>query len=170
MTDMWTPPPPRQDSAAPKRRRRGLAVGTALVGAGVITGTILGASALSSAATTSPSTTSSSTTTSSAASSSTSAAEATEKHGAGLDLSGTVTAVGTSEVTIKTSSGTTVYKVDSNSDIDKNGEATLSSLAVGDAVTFNVDSTSATTIDKLHAGNEALDRPAGAPSSATTGG
>jgi competence protein ComGC len=72
-------------------------------------------------------------------------------------------------VTIKTSSGTTEYKVDSNSDIDKNGEAALKDLVVGDAVTFSVDSTSTTTIDKLHAGNEALNKPTAAPTGTTTG-
>jgi hypothetical protein len=87
-------------------------------------------------------------------------------------MSGTVTAIGSSSVTIKTSSGTTTYAVGSSSDIDKNGEATLSSLAVGDAVTFNLESSATTpTINKLHAGNEALDRPAGMPNgSAGTGG
>jgi hypothetical protein len=78
-----------------------------------------------------------------------------------LNLSGTVTAVGSSTVTIKTSAATTTYKVDSNSDIDKNGEASLAKLAVGDAVTFSVDSSASTTIDKLHAGNEALNKPQG---------
>ncbi|HET6909041.1 MAG TPA: hypothetical protein VFH54_06865, partial [Mycobacteriales bacterium] len=48
-------------------------------------------------------------------------------HGFGLPLSGTVTAVDAAgkTVTIKTSSATTTYKVDAQSDIDKNGEATL---------------------------------------------
>lgn len=82
--------------------------------------------------------------------------ESQEHHGGGgrhgLDLSGTVTAVGPSSVTIKTSTATTTYKVNSNSDIDKNGEAAVSSLAVGDKVTFSVDG--GTVIDKLHAGDE----------------
>ena len=82
--------------------------------------------------------------------------------GGALSLSGTVTAVGSSDVTIKTSSATTTYAVTGTSDIDKNGEATLSDLAVGDAVTFNTVTTSGTTaIDKLHAGNEQLDMPPG---------
>jgi hypothetical protein len=81
-----------------------------------------------------------------------------------LPLSGTVTAVGTDSVTIKTSSGTSTYVVTSASDIDKNGEAQLSDLAVGDAVTFStVGSDTTPTIDKLHAGDEALDRPQGPP-------
>ena len=83
-------------------------------------------------------------------------------HGAaaGLPDSGTVTAVGASSVTIDGK----VYAVTSSSDIDKNGEATLSDLAVGDKVTFStVSGASTATIDKLHAGSEALDRPTGPP-------
>ena len=93
-------------------------------------------------------------------------------HGGGLDLSGTVTAVGGSSVTIKTATGTIEYTVTSASDIDKNGEAALSSLAAGDAVTFSVDSANAKQIDKLHAGDEAKNRPQGASSgsSSTTQG
>ncbi|MDQ2726422.1 MAG: hypothetical protein M3Y91_00800 [Actinomycetota bacterium] len=81
-------------------------------------------------------------------------------------MSGTVTAVGTASVTIRTASATTTYSLGSSSDVDKNGEATLSSLAVGDAVTFNLDPSATTpTINKLHAGTEALDRPSGPPPS-----
>ena len=84
----------------------------------------------------------------------------------GLPKSGTVTAVATDSVTIDG----TVYAVTSSSDIDKNGEATLSSLAVGDKVTFStVASHSTPTIDKLHAGSESLDRPTGAPTSSGHG-
>ena len=80
--------------------------------------------------------------------------------GAPLPMSGTVAAVGTSSVTI----GTTTYAVDSNSDIDKNGESTLSALSVGDAVRFSIVTTNGVVaIDKLHAGSEALDRPPGGP-------
>jgi hypothetical protein len=83
-------------------------------------------------------------------------------HDGGLGTSGTVTAVGTSSVTIKTSSGTKTYKVSSSSDIDKNGEAKLSDLKAGDAVRFDTDTVNgATVIDHLHAGSEALDRPTG---------
>jgi hypothetical protein len=72
-----------------------------------------------------------------------------------------VTAVGRSTVTI----GSTTYTVSTASDIDKNGESTLSSVTVGDAVTFStVTSGGTTSIDKLHAGSEALDRPTGAGS------
>jgi hypothetical protein len=88
--------------------------------------------------------------------------EAQEHHGGALDLSGTVCALGSDSVTIKTSSATTVYTIDSASDVDKNGEAKLSDLSVGDAVRFSVRS-GTTTIDKLHAGDEAQDRPAGGP-------
>jgi hypothetical protein len=71
--------------------------------------------------------------------------------------------VGASTVDIRTSSGTTTYAVTSSSDIDKNGEATVSDLAVGDAVTFSTVTTRGTTaIDRLHAGNEAQDMPQGA--------
>ena len=84
----------------------------------------------------------------------------------GLPLSGTVTAVGASTVTI----GTTSYPVTSTSDIDKNGEATLSSLAVGDSVTFSrVTSGGVTSIDKLHAGSETLDRPTASSPPPTNG-
>ena len=71
-----------------------------------------------------------------------------------MDLSGTVSAVGSGSVTIKTSSATTTYTIDSASDVDKNGEAKVADLGVGDAVRFSVRS-GTTTIDKLHAGNEA---------------
>lgn len=98
--------------------------------------------------------------------------ESQEHHGGrghALDLSGTVTAVGSGTVTIKTTAGTTEYTVTSSSDIDKNGEATLAALAVGDAVTFSVEDTNAKQIDKLHAGDEAKDIPAGAPMPGSTG-
>ncbi len=88
-------------------------------------------------------------------------------HGGALDLSGTVTAVGTSSVTIKTASGTTEYSVTSNSDIDKNGESTLSNLAAGDVVTFSVDTANAKQIDKLHAGDEAKNAPQPSAGSST---
>jgi Cu/Ag efflux protein CusF len=80
----------------------------------------------------------------------------------GLSLSGTVTAVGSASVTIKTSTGTTEYVVDAKSDIDKNGEAKLADLKVGDAVRFNtVTNNGKAAIDKLHSGDEAKNRPAG---------
>ena len=81
-----------------------------------------------------------------------------------LDLGGTVTAVdpAKSTVTIKSGSATTTYAVDSNSDIDKNGEATLADLKVGDAVAFNAVTISGkATIAILHSGDETKNRPAG---------
>lgn len=73
--------------------------------------------------------------------------------------SGTVTAVGTNSVSIKTTGAAKTYAVDANSDIDKNGEAKLSDLKVGDAVHFAVRPGSST-IAVLHAGDEAKNRPA----------
>ena len=72
---------------------------------------------------------------------------------------GTVTAVGAKSVTIKTTAGTKTYAVDADSDIDKNGEATVSDLAAGDAVHFAVRP-GTSTIAVLHAGDEAKNRPA----------
>ena len=146
--------PPVAAVTRPPRRRGGLVIGAGLLGAGVVAGAIIGGTVLSGAATTP-----------SPPAPAPGAAGSPAPHGfghgpgRGLALSGTVTAVGASSVTIKTSTGTTTYKVDGNSDIDKNGEAKLSALKVGDAVRFSV--TSAKVIDKLHAGNEALNRPQG---------
>jgi len=82
----------------------------------------------------------------------------------GLPLSGTVTAVGSSSVTIKSTTGTSAYAVDASSDIDKNGEAQLADLKGGDAVRFSVATRNGKqTIDILHAGDEAKNRPAGPP-------
>jgi hypothetical protein len=163
--DEWTPPPVAPAaSIEPPRRRRGLVLGAGLVGAGVVAGAIVGGTVLSDAATSSP--------TPNASSSSSPEAPGApgpwqngRGHGPGGDLSltGTVTAVGSSSVTIKTSSGTAEYKVDSNSDIDKNGEAKISDLKAGDAVRFSV--TSGNVINILHAGNEALNHPHGGPGS-----
>ncbi len=90
-------------------------------------------------------------------------------HGGGLSLSGTLAAVGTSSVTITTATGTTEYAVGTSSDIDKNGEAALSNLAAGDAVTFSVDAANAKQIDRLHAGDEAKNRLQGAVTGSTPG-
>jgi hypothetical protein len=157
----WTPPPAvvPADGTRAIRRRRGLVAGAGLVGAGVVAGAIVGTTLLSGAATT--------TTPTPGTSSSASQQEGHHGPGRGLGLSGTVTAVGASSVTIKTGTATTTYKVGSNSDIDKNGEAQLSDLKVGDAVLFSVDS--GNVIDKLHAGNEALNHPQ-RPSNEGTGG
>jgi hypothetical protein len=73
---------------------------------------------------------------------------------------GTVTAVGTGSVGIKTTAGTKTYAVDADSDIDKNGEAKLSDLKVGDAVHFALRPATST-IAVLHAGDEAKNFPAG---------
>ncbi len=156
-----------------RRPRKGLAV--ALLLSGLAGGGILGASLSANAATPSTSatgTSSASTGTSSGASTGTSSSTAPAPGTGmgtppGLPLSGTVTAVGASTVTI----GTTPYPVTSTSDIDKNGEATLSSLAVGDSVTFStVTSGGVTSIDKLHAGSETLDRPTAGSAPPTNGG
>jgi len=137
-----------------------------LVAGGLVAGVVL-AGAISANAATTPSPSSSSS--SSSAGTSTQGGpgvqendgipESQEHHGGALNLTGTVTAVGSGSVTIRTSSGTTTYTVDSASDIDKNGEAQLSALAVGDSVRFSVTS-GTTTIDKLHAGDESKNMPA----------
>ena len=156
------------NTSLPQGRRRvskGLAVGlmlSALAGGGGILASGLTANpATAATATTSGSTTSGSTPSGSTASGSATSAPPSGTPATtspGLPLSGTVTAVGASTVTI----GTTTYTVGTTSDIDKNGESTLSSLAVGDAVTFSTaTSGSVTSIDKLHAGSETLDRPTG---------
>jgi hypothetical protein len=85
----------------------------------------------------------------------------------GLDQTGAVTAVGADSVTIKTSTANTTYVVNSDSDIDKNGEAKLSDLKVGDAVRFSAATISGKpTIVVLHAGNEALNHPQHGPGDA----
>jgi len=157
----------------PRRRTpRLMATGLGLLGLGGIAGGIAstalsaGAAATSTSSAPAPSSTGS---TSSGSTSSGSASSGSGSSGSGssaapspLNLSGTVTAVGSADVTIQTSTGTTTYAVTSSSDIDKNGEATLSDLAVGDAVTFSTVTTNGTTaIDKLHAGNAQLDIPKG---------
>jgi hypothetical protein len=161
MDTEWTPPPAQMPvhPAQPPRRKRGIIAAAGLLGAGAVAGAVIGTTVLSNAATT----------TSSSTAASTSTSEANEPHGGGhgLDLSGTVTAVGSSTVTIKTTAGTTSYTVDANSDIDKNGESSLTKLAVGDPVRFSVDSSAGTTIDKLHTGTESLNKPTGG---GTTGG
>jgi hypothetical protein len=154
-----------------RKRRRGLIPAAGLLAGGAVAGAVL-AGTMSAGAASSPSPAATSSTTEDPHPGDNGAdgiPESQEHHGGGhgLDLSGTVTAVSVSgnTVTIKTASATTTYKVTSSSDIDKNGEAQLSSLAVGDAVRFSVDS--GTTIDKLHAGDEAKNMPA-APSSSSS--
>lgn len=121
-----------------QKRRRGLIPAAGLLAGGAVAGAVLAGTLSAGAATTPNPAASSSTATTDQHPGDNGAdgvPESQEHHGAGhgLDLSGTVTAVDAngSTVTIKTSSGTTTYKVTSNSDIDKNGEAQLSSLKVG---------------------------------------
>ncbi|NYG07482.1 hypothetical protein BJ986_001969 [Phycicoccus badiiscoriae] len=139
------------------------------VGAGLVAGAVLATTLGAQAATVSPS--ASGTTSSTAAADphpgdngADGVPEANEVHGGGggraLGLSGTVTAVGASSVTIKTATATTTYSVTSASDIDKNGEAAVSALVVGDKVTFSVDRANAKQIDKLHTGDETKNMPA----------
>ncbi len=145
-------------------------VGASLVAGGVLTGAVL-AGTLSANAATTPTPAAGSTATQAApgVQENDGIPEAQEHHGGhALGLTGTVTAVSSGTVTIKTSTGTTTtYTVNSASDLDKNGEAQLSSLAPGDAVRYSLNS-GTTTIDKLHAGDETKNLPSGA--SATTSG
>jgi Cu/Ag efflux protein CusF len=159
-----SPYPPPNGPARPRAHRRGLAIGAGILAgaaAGAVIATAVGATAASSA------------TGSGQTASSVSAAAPDSDPGCGNHLpwtSGTVTAVGSNSVTIKTSSGTATYGVTSASDIDKNGEAQLRDLKVGDAVRFSTQTVNgATIIDKLHAGDEAKDRPAAPPSGPTDG-
>ncbi|HMC40702.1 MAG TPA: hypothetical protein VKI19_13640 [Acidimicrobiales bacterium] len=140
------------------RSRPRMWASAALVTAGLASGAILGTTLTAGASTTTTSTSSSSA--SSSAPGSTTGPGCAPPGAAAhpLGKTGTVTAVGKDSVTIDG----TAYAVTSTSDIDKNGEAGLSDLKVGDKVTFSTLSSAATpTVDKLHAGSEALDRPAG---------
>ena len=143
--------------------------------AGLVAGGVLATTLGAQAATVSPTATTSTTTSSTATADAhpgdngaDGVPEANEVHGGALSLSGTVTAVSSSSVTIKTSTATTVYSVTSASDIDKNGEATVSALVVGDKVTFSVNSANARQIDKLHAGDETKNLPTGGAPSGTS--
>ena len=150
-----------------------------LVSAGLVAGVVLAGTIGAQAATTTPSPSASSSITSDIHPGDKGADGVPESqehhggrgHGGGLDLSGTVTAVGSVSVTIKTATATTAYTLPSTVDIDKNGEAALSAIAVGDAVTFSVQDTNAKQIDKLHAGDEAKNMPSGsAPSCSSSSG
>jgi hypothetical protein len=155
-------------------RRRTLLTGTAIAIGGGLVGAVTAASVSASAASTAATVTSASSPSAMVSSTTVSSAPGGQHDGAiagmpghpggfGLDLTGTVTSVGSSSVTIKTSSGVIkTYKVDASSDIDKNGEAKLSSLTVGDAVRYSLAS-GTNTIDKLHAGSEAKDAPGRPP-------
>lgn len=173
------PQPARRRRWTPRKTMATVALATAGVAGGAVLGATVsaGATTPSTSAATSTSSTSSGAPTSGASAPASGAPTGSRPSGSMPayrvpGLSGTVTAVGSSSVTIKSSTGTTTtYAVTSSSDIDKNGEATLSDLKVGDAVTYSVESgTSTPTIDKLHAGSEALDRPSGPPSGAPSGG
>ena len=150
---------------ASPRRRSGLARKVALIGTGLVAGVALAGTVSAQASTSSASSTPTATSSTPAQ-----PGGGGQRGGSALSLTGTVTAVGTSSVTIKTGSGTTVYSVTSSSDIDKNGEATLSALTVGDSVSFSTTATGGTVIDKLHAGNQQLDWPQGAPGGSAPGG
>jgi co-chaperonin GroES (HSP10) len=145
------------DEAPPTQRRRGLVIGILGAVAGCAAGAVIAGSLAANAATAGSGTA----TGSAVASQQAPPPPCLPGARHAPPLTGTVTAVGSSSVTIKTSSGTKRYSVTSSSDIDKNGEAKLSDLKVGDAVRFDtLPGTS--TIGHLHAGNEALDRPSGA--------
>ena len=156
-----------------RRLNKALISGLALLGVGAVAGGIAStAGSASAATTTNTATTGNSGTagnTGAAGSSSSSSSSTNTAPGAvpggtpqgpgappgdALPLHGTVTAIGASSVTIKTSSGTATYSVTSSSDIEKNGKTTLSALAVGDNVAFSTVSTNGTTaIAELYAGN-----------------
>ena len=172
-TPGWVSGPDEAPAAAAtgsSNRSRGLIAGATLIAAGGVAGAILTGTLSAGAATTptpSPATGSTASDPADDAHPGDNGAdgvpEAQEHHGRGghgggdaLDLSGTVTAVGSTSVTVKTSTATTTYTVDSSSDIDKSGEAKLADVKVGDAVTFSV---TGTTIEKLHAGDETKNVP-----------
>jgi len=67
-------------------------------------------------------------------------------------LTGTVTAVGTDTVGIKTSTATTTYSVTSTTHIEKNGKAALADVKVGDTVFFATTTTGGTVIANLFDG------------------
>lgn len=170
MSEFEPLPPP-----APVHRGRRVAVTVGLVGAGLAAGAVI-ASAIGANAETTSGTGTSGTGTSGYGSAAPGAPgyapPGSDGQRGGTDgfgprmawRTGTVTAVGSSSVTITTNGTTTKYAVNSASDIDKNGEAKLADLKVGDAVRFTTRTSSGTTtIDKLHAGDENLDRPAGMP-------
>jgi hypothetical protein len=134
----------------PKGRRRTAAAAAVLVAGGAVAGGILSGTLGASAATTSPSPSASASTPPS--SSAPAPAAGLPKRLYGFLERGTITAVGTDSVTIKTATATTTYSVPSASILDKNGTATLSDLKVGDAVVFDTTTRGGTVISHLHAG------------------
>jgi len=132
--------------------------GLALLGVGAIAGGVASTATSASAATTTTATATGNSGTGESAMSSTVPGSGRQRPGeprgaAALPLHGTVTAVGTSSVSIKTSTASTTYAVTSSSEIEKMGKSTLSALTVGDTVAFSTVITDGTTsIDKLFAG------------------
>jgi hypothetical protein len=93
-------------------------------------------------------------------------------------LSGTVTSVGSSTVTVKTSNGTATYIVNSSTQIIRNGQAvSLSAIKAGDPVFMHVyPSNGKTAVERLFAGMSATQGqngpggpPPGAPAQGQTG-
>ncbi len=152
---------------APRRRHRltkTVVSGLALMGVGGVAGAITSAATSANAATATSTTATGSSGAGVSSSGSTSSPAppiggqraGAPPGGAALPLHGTVTAVGTSSVTIKTNTGTVTYAVGSSSTIEKSGKATLSDLSVGDNVAFSTVTTDGTvTIDQLVAGGMA---------------
>lgn len=150
-------PPPTTNSTDGRWRRYGGKA--ALVGAGLVAGGVLATTLTANAATSSSSTPSASSESGSSADGGR-GAHGGPGGGGNLSNTGTVTQVGASSVSIRDSAGkVTTYAVTSSSDIDKNGEAKLSDLKAGDAVTFSTSN--GNTIGVLHSGNESLNRPQG---------
>lgn len=89
--------------------------------------------------------------------------------GGGLDgeqrLQGTLTAVGSSSVTVRTSSGTATYVVTSTSELVRNGQqVSLSGLKTGDAVLVHVYPLNGkTVVERLFAGTLPQRGPGGFP-------
>ena len=91
-------------------------------------------------------------------------------------LAGTLTRIGPSSVTVRSTGGTATYTVTSDTQIIRNGApATLAALRVGDAVFVHVYPTgsgSRLTVERLFAGSSALDDGpggGGAPGPGRTG-
>jgi hypothetical protein len=151
--------------AVPRRgwRRPGKVVmsGIALLGVGAIVGGIASTAASASATTTTTTAAASAGSGSNGSSPGPSTVPGSGRQRPGappggmLPLHGTITALGASSVTIKTSSGTTTYAVTSSSDIEKGGKTTtLRALAVGNNVAFSATTTDGTsTIGTLMTGN-----------------
>ena len=140
------------------RLSKAMMSGIALLGVGALAGGIASTAISASAATTTTAATGSSGSGASSSTSSTVPGSGRQRPAAppgasSLPLHGTITAVGDSSVSIKTSSGSATYAVTSTSDIEKKDKTTLSALSVGDTVAFStVTSDGTTAIDTLVAG------------------